>query len=413
LRKARCSRARSYAATVGVANGIDCDEEALFAAAAIGLVVTVVRARRAGGPDHRLLFLAHAALVASALAAAGPALGIIDVRFVPFAQFALCLAGGATVGLALRVLAAPEPAALGLVLAALVYGDDHSRVDRYWIEWNYTGLQAKELWPAFRDLARQVRGSVADPRVAVEYASEHEKAGSIRMYETLPLFCGRPTLEGVYNQASLQTHAVYYLASELDAVSPNPFKSREYSTFDTDNALRHLRLFNVSDVVAVSPKLVASLQARTDVAAVERIPPYTVFRLADHGPGYVEPMAFAPVRSSPRGWRDKAYRWFTRKPLRAAHLVFTEDTRFTVAERDEWLPPPEVALDPGVTVRERVDRRRRRCSARRRNRPVARRQPRLDGRRRRRAVPNPRRRAPTAGVRAVVARHDCRNAGPE
>jgi hypothetical protein len=328
----------------------------LFAAAAIGLVVTVVRARRAGGPDHRLLFLGHAALAASALAAAGPALGIIDVRFVPFAQLALCLAGGATLGLAVRMLSAPEPAALGLVLAALVYGDGRSRVDRYWIEWNYTGLEAKELWPAFRHLAREVKGSVADPRVAVEYASEHEKAGSIRMYETLPLFCGRPTLEGVYNQASLQTHAVYYLASELDAVSPNPFKNREYSTFDTDNALRHLRLFNVSDVVAVSPKLVASLQARTDVAAVERVPPYTVFRLADHGPGYVEPMAFAPVRSSPRGWRDKAYRWFTRKPLRAAHLVFTDDTRFTVAERDEWLPPPEVALDPGVTVRERVDR---------------------------------------------------------
>ena len=43
----------------------------------------------------------------------------------------------------------------------------------------------------------------------------HEKAGSIRMYETLPFFTGRGTLEGVYNQASLQTHAVYFLASEL------------------------------------------------------------------------------------------------------------------------------------------------------------------------------------------------------
>jgi hypothetical protein len=328
----------------------------LFALAVIGVGTTALMARRAGGPDHRILFLAHAALVGAALAAAGPALGIIDVRFVPFAQLALCLVGGVTLGLAARVLAAPELAALGLVLAALVYGDDRSRVDRYWIEWNYTGLQAKELWPAFRDLAREVRGTVADPRVAVEYAPEHEKAGSIRMYETLPLFCGRSTLEGVYNQASLQTHAVYYLASELDAVSPNPFKSRAYSTFDTDNALRHLRLFNVSDIVAVSPKLVSSLEARTDVATVGRVPPYTVFRLADHGPGYVEPMAFAPVRSSPRGWRDKAYRWFTRKPLGPAHLVFTDDARFTVAEKDEWLPPPEVPLPPGVTVSERVDR---------------------------------------------------------
>jgi hypothetical protein len=327
----------------------------LFAMAVIGLLATLLFSRRGGGPDHRLLFLMHAALVAAALAAAGPALGIIDVRFVPFAHLALCLAGGAALGLVLRPLAAADLAALGLVLAALVYADDRSRVDRYWIEWNDTGLEAKELWPAFRDLARRIEGSVADPRVAVEYASEHEKAGSIRMYETLPLFSGRSTLEGVYNQASLQTHAVYYLASELDAVSPNPFKSREYSTFDTENALRHLRLFNVSDVVALSPRLVSSLQARADVAEVARIPPYVVFRLADHGPGYVEPMAFAPVRSSPAGWRDKAYRWFTRKPLRAAHLVFTEDPRFTVTERDPWLAPPEVPLEPGVTVRETLD----------------------------------------------------------
>ena len=326
----------------------------LFAAAVIGLAATVLLARRAGGPDHRLLFLAHAALVAAVLAVAGPALGIIDVRFVPFAQLALCVMGGVAIGLALRGLSAPEPAALGLVLVALVYADDRSRVDRFWIEWNYTGLEAKELWPAFRDLARSLEGSVADPRVAVEYASEHEKAGSIRMYETLPLFCGRPTLEGVYNQASLQTHAVYYLASELDAVSPNPFRSREYSTFDTDNALRHLRLFNVRDVVAVSPRLVSSLQARPDVTAGDRIPPYTVFRLADHGPGYVEPMAYAPVRSSPAAWRDKAYRWFTRKPLRRAHLVFTDDPRFALTEKDEWLPPPEVPLDPGTVVAERV-----------------------------------------------------------
>jgi len=69
-------------------------------------------------------------------------------------------------------------------------------------------------------------------------------------------------------------------------------------------------------------------------------------------------MAFAPVRSSRRGWRDKAYRWFTRKPLSPAHLVFTDedDARFTVTERDEWLAPPEVPLEGGVSVREEVGR---------------------------------------------------------
>ena len=67
----------------------------LFALAALGLLGTILLARRAGGPDHRLLFLGYASLIGAALAAAGPALGVIDVRFVPFAQLGACLLGAA------------------------------------------------------------------------------------------------------------------------------------------------------------------------------------------------------------------------------------------------------------------------------------------------------------------------------
>jgi 6-pyruvoyl-tetrahydropterin synthase-like protein len=327
----------------------------LFAAALIGVVATLAWARRSGGADQRLLFLAHSALVAACLAAAGPALGIIDVRFVPFAQLVLGVLGAAAIGLAVNALAAPELAALGLVVLAALHGDLRSRVVRSWVEWNDTGLEAKELWPAFRELAARLRGTVADPRVAVEYGAIHEKAGSIRMYETLPQFSGRSTLEGVYNQASLQTHFVYYLASELGATSPNPFRSRHYATFDPEAALAHLRLFAVSDVVAVSPQLTAALRARTDVEPLASVPPYEVFRLKGP-PRYVEPLAFAPVRAPRRGWRDKAWTWFTSRPLAPVHLVFTDDDRFTVTEPPAGQPLPRVPLEDGATITdERVD----------------------------------------------------------
>ena len=320
----------------------------LFGVALLGLFGTLLLARRLGGPDHRLLYLLHAAAVAMALTAAGPALHVIDIRFMPCAQLALCLAGAATLGLVLQRLAAGDLAALGMVVLGVVYADAHSQVLRAWVDWNYTGLEAKELWPEFAAVAEGLRGSVGDPRVAVEYSAEHERAGSVRMYETLPLFAGRSTLEGVHSQASLLTHAVYYVASELGATSPNPFRKREYSTFDTESALRHLRLFDVSQVIALSPQLVASLDARGDARRGLRVPPYVVYDLAGGGGGYVEPLARAPVRSSRKGWRDKAYRWFTRKPLSKAYLVFTDDPRFTVLERDEWLAPPEVPLPGGV-----------------------------------------------------------------
>ena len=271
----------------------------LLGCAAIGLVVHFALARRSGSVDARLLLLAQAAAIGAGLAAAGPLLGIIDVRFVPFAQLSACLLGSAALGYAIQGLAAADLAALGLVGLAVVYADGRSKVVRHWIDWNYTGLQAKEQWPAWQELNERLAGTVADPRVAVEYSSEHEKAGSIRMYETLPLLSGRSTLEGVYNQASLQTHPVYYLASELGAASPNPFRNRSYSKFDTDRALHHLRMFNTREIVALSPKLIASLASRDDVESVAQIPPYHVYRLKDPGPGYVEPLAYRPRAFEP------------------------------------------------------------------------------------------------------------------
>jgi hypothetical protein len=326
----------------------------LFAAGALGLGAALALRRRTGGVDLRLFYLLFAAAAAAGLTAGGPALGIIDVRFAPFAQLALCLLGGAVLGLAVQGLRAPSLAALGLTALAIVYGDVQSRILRSWIDYNYTGLQAKELWPAWRELAARLSGGVGDPRATVEYGAVHEKAGSIRMYETLPFFSGRSTLEGVYNQASVQTHFVYYLTSELSQTSPNPFRGVEYSRFDTEAALAHLRLFHVSDVVAVSDLLAGALRGRPGVEPLFRVPPYSAFRLSGLGPGYVEPLSHAPVRSRPRGWRDKAYRWFTRDPLSRAHLVFTDDPQFAVAERDEWLAPPEVPLPDGVHVSETV-----------------------------------------------------------
>jgi 6-pyruvoyl-tetrahydropterin synthase related domain len=323
----------------------------LFSAAVVGIVGTVVFGRRTGGADRRLLFLAHAAAMGAALAAAAPAFGVIDVRFVPFAQLALCLVGGASIGLAVAPLRLRELAALGVILLAVAYGDARSHVVRFWIDWNYTGLEGKELWPAFREMTDSLRGDVADSRVAVEYGAIHEKAGSIRMYETLPLFSGRSTLEGVYNQASVSTHPVYYLASELFASSPNPFKKRTYSRFDPESALTRLPLFAVGDVVTVSDRLSAFLEGRKEAALVRLIPPYKVFHLEGNGGGYVVPLRYEPVRSSPVKWADKAYRWFTSKPLHEAFLVFTKDERFPTVQTDEWAAPPRVPLPEGVEVR--------------------------------------------------------------
>ena len=320
----------------------------LFAVALAGVLAPLALRKWLPATDPRVLYLMHAALVATALAFAGRALGIIDIRFVPFAQLAVCLAAGAVLAGLVRPAVSPGAMALGLTLLAVVYAEGSSRVARPWIDWNFTGLEAKELWPRWRAATAAVAGPEHEPRVAVEYGQDHEKAGSIRHYEMLPFFSGRGTLEGVYNQASLQTHYVYYLASELGASSPNPFRSREYGQFDTEAALRRLEVLNSRDVVALSSRLGSALEGRPGVEEVPAALPYRVFRLpGPRGPAsYVEALAFAPAVSPFESWRDASYRWFSRHPLPRPHLVYAEDPAFTLRQDDPWLAPREVPLPP-------------------------------------------------------------------
>jgi hypothetical protein len=327
----------------------------LLLAGALAVGVAFARRLRGRRGDERLLLLGFGAVAAAALASAGPGLGVVDVRFVPLAQLALALAGAAGLGLVLARVALADVAALGLVLVAAVYADSSSHVLRHWIDWNYSGLEAKELWPAWQELMGKLSGGPGDPRVAFEYGPVHERAGSIRMHETVPFFSGRSGIEGVYNQSSTTTHPVYYLLSELFPSSPNPFRSRTYSRFDLESALGRLRLLAVNRLVAVSEPLESALDARPDVVREARIPPYTLYRLVGPEPRYVEPLAYAPVRSAPDGWRDQAFRWFSRKPPNRAVLVFTGDRRFDAAATDAWAPPPEVPLPGGAEVSETIE----------------------------------------------------------
>jgi hypothetical protein len=111
-----------------------------------------------------------------------------------------------------------------------------------------------------------------------------------------------------------------------------------------------MRLLNVSQIVALSARLVAALEARADVERMDRIKPYVVFRLKDPGPGYVEPLAYAPVRCSPSRWREKAYDHLRRKPPSRVALVFTNDPRFTLVDSRRDAAPPEVRLPDDVEV---------------------------------------------------------------
>lgn len=335
------------------------------AAAALAWSLWLLLRRSYGGApiDRSVLYLWYGILMSAAGYFLGPRLGVVDVRFLPFGQLLLTILGAIGVGEAARRVRGGGAAAVLAVAALAWWSVDQAKQLPAWIAWNYAGAEQKALWPAFLAVNRALRGTADDPRVVYEHAMVHNGAGSPRMFETLPLYSGRSTLEGLYLQASPNAPAVFYIQAELSREASCPFSHLACTRFNLDDAFRHLRLFNVRDIVAVSDQLKEALRKRDNVEKVMEAPPYEVYRIREADvPGYVTPVRYEPVFVKTTRWKDVAYRWFRLTDQLDVPIVFQADRspaeldRFASVAPDRIgsLPRRPIVLPPAGQVRTRL-----------------------------------------------------------
>jgi hypothetical protein len=162
-----------------------------------------------------------------------------------------------------------------------------------------------------------------------EHSPLHDKAGTIKAFEAIPLFSGRPTLEGVYLQSSPSAPFITYIQSELTETPSCPFLPYRCTTFDPTRALAHLELFNVKQVVAVTDNVKAALAANPGYREEGEIGPYKLFQVRQGNGRYVVPLTHKPTYVPDADWKRLAYEWF---------------------QKPEWLDVPLLFLRPGEPV---------------------------------------------------------------
>ena len=209
----------------------------------------VRRAPRRAAPTAGCCFLAHAALVGrGAGRAPGPALGVIDVRFVPLRP-ARARAARAAPTLGLRAAAAarsPTWRRSGSCWSRLIRGRpplaraallDRLELHRARGEGAVAGLARA------RGRAAGATATARGRRVQRQSTSGRARSACTRRCPSSP--AARPSRASTTRPACT-THPVYYLASELCARSPNPFRSRELLELrHRERRSPRLRLFNV------------------------------------------------------------------------------------------------------------------------------------------------------------------------
>jgi hypothetical protein len=276
----------------------------------------------------------------------------VDIRFLPFLQLILAIGAAVPVAAVCRRwrLAGSLPLALGA--GAAIWAAAHVGYLPRWVEWNYSGFEAKPLWPAFAEVNERLAGSVDDPRVVFEHNAVHNAAGSIRAFESLPLFSGRGTLEGLYIQSGLVTPMIFYLQSEISEVSSCPLPDWHCGRLDVERAAWHLRGFNVSQVVARGDAVKAAFAASPAFELEAVVPPYEIHRVrpaAQVPPGLVVPLAVEPVVIAAEDWKREFFVWFKRHqpgdPVLVAAAATPDAGRFALRSAG-WSPSlPRRPLD--------------------------------------------------------------------
>jgi hypothetical protein len=303
--------------------------------AAGALAAPLARRRRPvalrGSPfDHRVGYLVALAAGGLLLYLVAWRLDVVDIRFLPFVQLTGCLLAALPAAAMLRAVAGfyrrdtVVPVAAGVLLLAvvtLIWVDAHVGVADDWAAWNYGGFEATPGWPAYREVIQAVRRSSADPRVAYEHSPAHDEAGTVRAFESLPLFAGASTLEGLYMQSSISSPFVFYIQSEISQVGSCPLLPYHCSHLDAARAAEHLRLFNVTELIARSDEVKRVMAASPDFRLERQVPPYTVFAVAGGSGSYVEPLRYEPLLLTSGEWKRDFFAWFKRPGAGEVPLV--------------------------------------------------------------------------------------------
>ena len=270
-------------------------------------------------------YLTYPVVLSVTLYFASPRLNLADVRFLAFAQFFLTLLAAAGLGRLLtrlpQMLTRAAPPVIAVMTIALVM--PQVAFIPNWIRWNYEGMERTPWWRYYLIVnSIAVPGGPHSPRVVYEHSALHDKAGTIRAFEALPLFSGRPTLEGAYAQSSPTSPFVFYIQSELTETPSCPFLPYKCTTFDPERALPHLELFNVKEVIAVTNKVKAALASNPGYREEGEIGPYKIFQVRQGNGQYVVPLRYQPALVTDGDWKRLAYDWFQKPEWLEVPLLF-------------------------------------------------------------------------------------------
>ncbi|MBI4167935.1 MAG: hypothetical protein HY515_03195 [Candidatus Aenigmarchaeota archaeon] len=278
--------------------------------------------------DGRVLYLLSLMLLAAIFYLASQVIGLVDVRFLPFMQFSGVLLASYGLGEMIKKLKPNSIVSLLTGLMIILWVNNNVSYIDGWIDWNYSGFESKNSWNQFNELNVFLK-NLPYGRVFHEYSPSHSKFGTPRAFEAIPMFTGKPVIEGLTIESGLMAPFTFYLQSELSESPTCPIPNLRCSYFDAINGTEHLKLFNIRYVIATSDKLKSALDNITQYKKLRSFSEISVYEM-EEGKYAVVPK-YEPVAVITQDWRNVSMHWFKDTTMLDVPVVFVKepDKRFS------------------------------------------------------------------------------------
>jgi hypothetical protein len=243
---------------------------------------------------------------------AGHNVGLAELRFFPYAQWALAVACGAALGWAIQHWKPQAALALSLaVMAGLTaWWEPHIANLEGWSRWNLSGYENKPMWQHYFLAAQTNAGPLHGPRLAFEHDPDNNDIGSTRALEALPMFGSRPTLEGLYMESAISSPFIYQLQEEISQRPSSPLSRYPTTARSIDAAIGHMNELYTNRLLLRSPAMQQRFADDGRFALIAASGPLQSYELIDFHAQLVEAQQQPLVAASRQHWLDQAFRRF-------------------------------------------------------------------------------------------------------
>jgi len=274
--------------------------------------------------DERTRYFAYCAGSSLLLYFLAPRIGMLDIRFIPILQIFAAIFGATVILPVRRRIKQIRLLPAIVLLASLLFTGANVTYIKGWINWNYQGFEGKGSWPLFQQINNYLRSN-GSGRVVYEHSPLTNVFGTERAFESLPLFSGRNTLEGLYMQSTISSPFVFFIQSQVSSVCSAPFPQYRYGRLNLKSAIPRLKLFNVGQYIARSPEAKGEANRLKEFRLEKTFGEYNIYQLTVNSNRYVEPLDRQPIAVNPNNWKREFFIWFASDQVSGPPLVAAEN----------------------------------------------------------------------------------------